>query len=1134
MDYVAEHAPKYPGVDPDFIRAMIQQESRGNPRATNLSAASVGGAHGIGQFIPQTAYSLNIDPYDPREAVEGMFRLADESLKRNRGDYRKVALEYHGGTNPQNHGIETLAHADKVMRIYEDLASSRRVSAMPVRRLDAPVLADAGAATATVATDATGQPQSWRIQAVPVRRPRTAVGAAVDVGADILKGLKVGLDVAALDVREVIGQIPGVGPKIVGAVDYADQLTTGRKTDDILKQDIEAMVKSLSPSARYAMSKDWWDSERGTFGPAWSDPRAYMMGLTVSAPETVMTMLPAMRLAQAAHAGMLAAGMSQARAAALAVNTATVAGAVLEGSLGGASAARDVRDTILKVPEADLQQSEAYKALRRTMPHEQALASLADDQATKAFLMAGVATGAFGGMGDRLLAKIYLGEVKKGLIGRAVAGGVAEGFLEEFPQSGLSKMAENVAMQPVRPVPLTEGVLNEALGGLAVGTPMGAGFGALARGPERDRAQPIPAQDVPGMTPAPGPAPLGAPPPIVQGSAAGAAPPGAPPPIVQGPAAGATVRSKERMTEGVTPTQRTLEPALLGKESEIQLPSGAKVGVQYAIVDAERLVTSHADDLSERPDFPAELQPRARDRAGYAIQLATMQRQFNPEFLGESPTAEQGAPIVGADAIVESGNGRMIVLRRILEKDQEKATGYWNWLAGKAEQLGFDKQELAQALVGTNKPVLVRLRTTDVNRAEFARQANVSNVARMSAFEQALSDAKLVNMDAIQIRQDGGFAVGDNRSFIRQFVSQLPPVEQAEVVDAAGVLSQAGFIRLRNAILAKAYGSSELLTRMTETMEDGGRNLIRALFAAAPTVAKARAGLSEKQKALDITEQILAAVGEFASIQARGMSVEEFLGQQQLLGKLDPIIEDLLRFLADNTRNPRRIAQFILAYMDALSALPPEEQGALFAPEPVTREQLLAKAGLEVPRETVQSEGAQTGAPADGARLGGGAEAGAQPPAKPEPTGAGAQGAGKPAEPVDQARPAGDIDKEVQSATQEGKQPEGGGSERVGDAEGVRPGRGPEDRERPVREPEARPEGGGGRGAEQGKGPLEVEVYSSGLSRAKDLSKIYVTVKVIEGETGKLVDLRMKADEAIADVDQRLTKAIEMWECLKS
>jgi hypothetical protein len=396
----------------------------------------------------------------------------------------------------------------------------------------------------------------------------------------------------------------------------------------------------------------------------------------------------------------------------------------------------------------------------------------------------------------------------------------------------------------------------------------------------------------------------------------------------------------------------------------------------------------------------------------------------------------------------------------------------------------------------------------------------------MSAFEQALSDAKLVNMDALQIRQDGGFAVGENRSFIRQFMSQLPPVEQAELVDEAGVLSQAGFVRVRNAILANAYGSTALLTRMTETMEDGGRNLIRALFTAAPTVAKARAGLSEKQKALDITEQILAAVGEFASIQAKGMSVKEFLGQQQLLGKLDPIIEDLLRFLADNTRNPGRIAQFIMAYMDALSALPPEEQGALFAPEPVTREQLLTKAGLEVSRETVQSEGAQDGALAGGARLGGGAEAGSQPAAKPEPTGAGAQGAGKPAEPVDQARPAGDIDKEVQSATQEGKQPEGGGSERVGDAEGVRPGRGPEDRERPVREPEARPEGGGGRGAEQGGKEPAVS--------GKDLSKIYVTVKVIEGETGKLANLRMKADEAIADIDQRLTKAIEMWECLKS
>jgi hypothetical protein len=53
-------------------------------------------------------------------------------------------------------------------------------------------------------------------------------------------------------------------------------------------------------------------------------------------------------------------------------------------------------------------------------------------------------------------------------------------------------------------------------------------------------------------------------------------------------------------------------------------------------------------------------------------------------------------------------------------------------------------------------PVLVRIRTTDVNRAEFTRQANESSVAQLSPLEQARADAaRLKSIDDLVVGENG-------------------------------------------------------------------------------------------------------------------------------------------------------------------------------------------------------------------------------------------------------------------------------------------------------------------------------------------------------------------------------------------
>ena len=60
-----------------------------------------------------------------------------------------------------------------------------------------------------------------------------------------------------------------------------------------------------------------------------------------------------------------------------------------------------------------------------------------------------------------------------------------------------------------------------------------------------------------------------------------------------------------------------------------------------------------------------------------------------------------------------------------------------------------------------------------------------------------------------------------------------------------GKLAPAGYARIRNAVLAKAYGDSPVLRRMTESLDDNMRNVTKALVKVAPRVAQARQAIAD-------------------------------------------------------------------------------------------------------------------------------------------------------------------------------------------------------------------------------------------------------------------------------------------------
>lgn len=146
---------------------------------------------------------------------------------------------------------------------------------------------------------------------------------------------------------------------------------------------------------------------------------------------------------------------------------------------------------------------------------------------------------------------------------------------------------------------------------------------------------------------------------------------------------------------------------------------GDRVAVRWTIRDVADLVVSNLQDGTINPAFPQELQPRDRTTLKSKLQVANIAKGLNFADLSDSEFSGAGAPIIGPDNVVESGNGRVMGIARAYVSNS--ADGYLSALRDNIESYGLTRKDVDQFTA----PILVRERTQDVDRIKFAEDSNV-------------------------------------------------------------------------------------------------------------------------------------------------------------------------------------------------------------------------------------------------------------------------------------------------------------------------------------------------------------------------------------------------------------------------
>lgn len=327
----------------------------------------------------------------------------------------------------------------------------------------------------------------------------------------------------------------------------------------------------------------------------------------------------------------------------------------------------------------------------------------------------------------------------------------------------------------------------------------------------------------------------------------------------------------------------------------VTIPTGGKIDVRMELVNA--------DDITQAE---GSKQNRDRDRAASEAQIMAIVGKFDPEQLGDDNYTDRGAPIIGPDGTIESGNGRVLAINRVFDERPEAAQAYRDYI----ESQGFDT-------TGIERPILIRRRVTEMDDAtlrNFITGSNSDTKQELSAPERATQDASdILTPEVFTSYMGGALTSQRNGDFIRKFIDAVPDGQRSTFMDDKGNLSTAGVARIENAMLARAFGNGSpaakrFLSKAMENTDNQTRTLTGALSEVAADWGKMTEAMADGtvDKQYDLTDKVLEAIGMIADARAQGEKIGDVFAQRDAFDQIDPLVEKIIRSFYDG--NLRRAA----------------------------------------------------------------------------------------------------------------------------------------------------------------------------------------------------------------------------------
>lgn len=382
--------------------------------------------------------------------------------------------------------------------------------------------------------------------------------------------------------------------------------------------------------------------------------------------------------------------------------------------------------------------------------------------------------------------------------------------------------------------------------------------------------------------------------------------------------------------------QKLMERVPAGRTVKVHASTNdAGFDATYKIVPAGDITASHDMNYAVNDLYPAEYQPRDRNRPQMRGQVEKMTKGMKPELLAESQFVNEGAPVINNSGVVLNGNGRVMAVQKaykgLTDAHKKSAKAYKDYLISIAPSLGIAPEKVQSV----DHPVLVRQAADDADTNAIIN--STEGGAKLGGAEQAKADADRLKLSTLEQFVDNGtgeFMNPSNREFRRAAASDVfSDAEGNSVFNEKGDLSPTGAFRIRNAIFAKAYNDNYLLTQLSEATDNNSKNIMNAMIAAAPEVAKVNEGI--KNGALypdyDISDVITKTAKTIMSLRNEGKPLPFHLQETDLFSQGGLEAERLvLEFIERNKFKSRTIADMYKGACDRIFAIGSPKQSKLF------------------------------------------------------------------------------------------------------------------------------------------------------------------------------------------------------------